>query len=35
MEIETAVIADLSRTADAREGIAAFLGKRAAKFSGR
>jgi 2-(1,2-epoxy-1,2-dihydrophenyl)acetyl-CoA isomerase len=35
MEIETATIADLSRTADAREGIAAFLGKRTAKFSGQ
>jgi 2-(1,2-epoxy-1,2-dihydrophenyl)acetyl-CoA isomerase len=35
MEIETAVIADMSRTADARDGIAAFLGKRAAKFIGR
>jgi 2-(1,2-epoxy-1,2-dihydrophenyl)acetyl-CoA isomerase len=34
MEVETAVIADLSRTADAREGMAAFLGKRAAKFGG-
>ncbi|MGH7837892.1 MAG: enoyl-CoA hydratase/isomerase family protein, partial [Candidatus Binataceae bacterium] len=34
MELETEVIADLSRTADAREGIAAFLGKRTAKFSG-
>jgi 2-(1,2-epoxy-1,2-dihydrophenyl)acetyl-CoA isomerase len=34
MEIETAMIADLSRTADAREGMAAFLGKRAAKFGG-
>jgi len=35
MEIETAIIAEMSRTADAREGIAAFLGKRAAKFGGR
>lgn len=35
MELETGVIADMSRTADAREGIAAFLGKRAAKFAGR
>jgi 2-(1,2-epoxy-1,2-dihydrophenyl)acetyl-CoA isomerase len=35
MEIETAIIADLSRTADAREGMAAFLGKRAAKYSGK
>jgi 2-(1,2-epoxy-1,2-dihydrophenyl)acetyl-CoA isomerase len=35
MEIETAIIAETSRTADAREGIAAFLGKRAAKFGGR
>ncbi|MGO9265830.1 MAG: enoyl-CoA hydratase/isomerase family protein [Candidatus Binataceae bacterium] len=35
MEFETAIIADMSRTADAREGIASFLGKRAAKFSGK
>ena len=35
MEVETAVIADMSRTADAREGIASFLGKRAPKFSGK
>jgi hypothetical protein len=35
MELETAIIADMSRTADARAGIAAFLGKRAAKFSGQ
>jgi len=35
MEIETEIIADMSRTADAREGIASFLGKRAAKFSGK
>ena len=35
MEIETAIIADLSRTADAREGMAAFLAKRAPKYSGR
>jgi len=34
MELETEVIADLSRTADAREGIASFLGRRAAKFNG-
>jgi 2-(1,2-epoxy-1,2-dihydrophenyl)acetyl-CoA isomerase len=34
MDLETEVIAELSRTADAREGIASFLGKRAAKFSG-
>jgi hypothetical protein len=34
MDLETEVIADLSRTADAREGIASFLGKRAAKFNG-
>jgi enoyl-CoA hydratase/carnithine racemase len=35
MEVETAIIADMSRTADAREGIASFLGKRAPKFSGK
>jgi 2-(1,2-epoxy-1,2-dihydrophenyl)acetyl-CoA isomerase len=35
MEIETATIADMSRTADAREGIAAFLGKRTAQFTGQ
>jgi len=35
MEIETRTIADTARTADAREGIDAFLQKRSAKFSGR
>ncbi|HVN89395.1 MAG TPA: enoyl-CoA hydratase-related protein [Candidatus Binataceae bacterium] len=34
MEIETAIISDMSRTADAREGMTAFLEKRAAKFNG-
>src|SRR3984957_3231890 len=35
MELETELIAECSRTADAKEGIAAFLGKRAPKFSGK
>jgi 2-(1,2-epoxy-1,2-dihydrophenyl)acetyl-CoA isomerase len=35
MELETEYIADCARTADAREGIAAFLAKRAPKFTGR
>jgi len=35
MELETELIAECSRTEDAKEGIAAFLGKRAPKFSGR
>lgn len=34
MEHETRAIADISRTADAREGISAFLEKRAASFRG-
>ena len=34
MERETRAISDIARTADAREGIAAFLEKRAASFSG-
>ncbi len=34
MELETEFIADCARTADAREGIAAFLAKRAPKFKG-
>ena len=34
MEHETRAIADISRTADAREGIAAFTQKRAASFEG-
>jgi enoyl-CoA hydratase/carnithine racemase len=33
MELETEVIADVSRTADAREGIASFLAKRAPNFT--
>ena len=35
MEMETELISDCARTADAQEGIAAFLGKRAPKFSGK
>lgn len=35
MELETRAIADIARSADTREGIAAFIEKRAAKFSGR
>ncbi len=35
MDLETEVIAGLSHTADAKEGIAAFLGKRVAKFNGK
>ena len=35
MELETELIAECSRTEDAKEGIAAFLGKRAPKFSGK
>ncbi len=35
MELETELIAECSRTADAKEGIAAFLGKRAPKFTGK
>jgi 2-(1,2-epoxy-1,2-dihydrophenyl)acetyl-CoA isomerase len=35
MELESETIADAARTADAQEGIAAFLAKRAPKFSGR
>jgi 2-(1,2-epoxy-1,2-dihydrophenyl)acetyl-CoA isomerase len=34
MELETRTLADSGRTADAREGIQAFLAKRAAKFAG-
>ena len=34
MEHETRAIADISRTADAREGIAAFMEKRTASFEG-
>lgn len=35
MELETRAIADIARTADAREGIAAFVAKRAPAFHGR
>lgn len=35
MELESRAIADMARTADAREGISAFLEKRMAKFKGR
>jgi 2-(1,2-epoxy-1,2-dihydrophenyl)acetyl-CoA isomerase len=35
MELESETIADMARTADAQEGITAFLAKRAPKFSGR
>jgi 2-(1,2-epoxy-1,2-dihydrophenyl)acetyl-CoA isomerase len=34
MELETEWIADMARTRDSQEGITAFLGKRAAKFTG-
>jgi 2-(1,2-epoxy-1,2-dihydrophenyl)acetyl-CoA isomerase len=34
MELETRAIADIARTSDAREGIAAFAAKRPAKFTG-
>ncbi|HKV54926.1 MAG TPA: enoyl-CoA hydratase-related protein [Candidatus Binataceae bacterium] len=34
MELETEAIAEAARSADAHEGITAFLGKRAPKFSG-
>ncbi len=35
MELETELIAECARTADVQEGMAAFLGKRAPKFSGK
>ena len=35
MELETETIANLARSEDSREGIAAFLAKRAPVFKGR
>ena len=35
MELETRTIADIARTDDAREGIAAFIAKRVPVFQGR
>jgi hypothetical protein len=35
MELENESIADVARTADAQEGIAAFLAKRLLQFNGR
>jgi 2-(1,2-epoxy-1,2-dihydrophenyl)acetyl-CoA isomerase len=35
MELETELISDCARTADAQEGMAAFIGKRAPKFTGK
>jgi enoyl-CoA hydratase/carnithine racemase len=35
MERESEWIADMARTWDAQEGIAAFIGKRAPKFNGQ
>jgi len=35
MELEARAIADMGRSADGREGIAAFLAKRKASFTGR
>ncbi|HUN57065.1 MAG TPA: enoyl-CoA hydratase-related protein, partial [Candidatus Binataceae bacterium] len=35
MELESEWIADMARTWDAQEGIAAFVGKRAPKFNGQ
>jgi 2-(1,2-epoxy-1,2-dihydrophenyl)acetyl-CoA isomerase len=34
MELENESIADMARSADAQEGIAAFLAKRTPQFSG-
>jgi 2-(1,2-epoxy-1,2-dihydrophenyl)acetyl-CoA isomerase len=35
MELENESIADMARSADAQEGIAAFLAKRSPRFNGR
>ncbi|MCX7064977.1 MAG: enoyl-CoA hydratase-related protein, partial [Proteobacteria bacterium] len=35
MELEARAIADMSATADGREGVAAFIGKRKPQFTGR
>jgi enoyl-CoA hydratase/carnithine racemase len=35
MELEARVLSETARTADAREGMKAFLEKRAARFTGR
>lgn len=35
MELEARALSDTARTADAREGVAAFLAKRSARFTGR